>query len=317
MDRRGDHVVARLAHVHVVVGMNLLTRARCQCRNHLVGVHVGRSARACLEDVDRELVVVLALGNRERRAFDRPGLLCIEQAEVQVDPGRRGLDQSQSADKRTRECVSGNREVLDGALRLRSVQSTLRYANFTHGILLNSVVHQAPRIIVFSSTTRCRTSKMNLVNPWKIRLCPHANGYFNRFHLHRGKGRWRTRKGAERRKETRSPLPPCSPGDDTSGVLEDVDTYMLAYMHAYDANNNSPGPGFVIGSQTAGPLKRHDRDGNNSRSSRSLCGQEALGPDPLLRGHRKKRTPVRLQGCGSHPESQCRSPKGLVDGDPG
>src|SRR6266516_2169674 len=166
----------------------------------------------------------------------------------------------------------------------------------------------------FHFTTRCRTSKMNLLNPWKIRLCPHANGYFNRFHLHRGKGRWRTRKGAERRKETRSPLPPCSPGDDTSGVLEDVDTYMLAYMHAYDANNNSPGPGFVIGSQTAGQLKRHDRDGNNPRSSRRLCGQEALGPDPLLRGHRKKRTPVRLQGCGSHPESQCRSPKGLVDG---
>ena len=59
--RAGEDVVGRLAHVHVVVRVRAVAR---EVRDHLVGVHVRRGARAGLEDVDRELVVVLALGDR-------------------------------------------------------------------------------------------------------------------------------------------------------------------------------------------------------------------------------------------------------------
>jgi hypothetical protein len=43
--------------------------------DHLVGVHVGAGARPGLEDVDRELVVVLAVGNLGGGDDDRARLL--------------------------------------------------------------------------------------------------------------------------------------------------------------------------------------------------------------------------------------------------
>jgi hypothetical protein len=56
MNRGREDVVGGLAHVDVVVGMRAVTGER---RDHLVGVHVRRGAGPGLEDVDRELVVVL------------------------------------------------------------------------------------------------------------------------------------------------------------------------------------------------------------------------------------------------------------------
>jgi hypothetical protein len=62
LHRGGEGVVGRLAHVHVIVGMDGILRADLRARgharevgNHLVGVHVGGSARAGLEDVDGEV----------------------------------------------------------------------------------------------------------------------------------------------------------------------------------------------------------------------------------------------------------------------
>ena len=52
--------------------------------DHLVGVHVRGGARAGLEDVDRELVVVLALGDRLAGGGDPLGDVAVEQAEVAV-----------------------------------------------------------------------------------------------------------------------------------------------------------------------------------------------------------------------------------------
>ena len=57
---RREDVVRRLAHVDVVVRMDALAG---ETRDHLVGVHVRARAGACLEDVDRELVVELARGD--------------------------------------------------------------------------------------------------------------------------------------------------------------------------------------------------------------------------------------------------------------
>ena len=61
VDGGGEDVVGRLAHVDVVVGVAPVAG---EVGDHLVGVHVRGGARAGLEDVDRELVVVLAGGDR-------------------------------------------------------------------------------------------------------------------------------------------------------------------------------------------------------------------------------------------------------------
>ena len=69
---RGEHVVRRLAQVDVVVRMDAVAGQR---GDDLVGVRVRGRAGARLEDVDRELVVVLAGGRprRRRRRCAPPG----------------------------------------------------------------------------------------------------------------------------------------------------------------------------------------------------------------------------------------------------
>ena len=61
VDGGGEDVVGGLAHVDVVVGVGAVAG---EVGDHLVGVHVRGGAGAGLEDVDRELVVVLAVGDR-------------------------------------------------------------------------------------------------------------------------------------------------------------------------------------------------------------------------------------------------------------
>ena len=72
VNRGREDVVRRLAHVHVVVGVDVVPRQR---GDHLVGVHVRRRARARLEDVDRELVVELATGDAVGGGGDALGLV--------------------------------------------------------------------------------------------------------------------------------------------------------------------------------------------------------------------------------------------------
>ena len=74
-----------------------------EVRDHLVGVHVRRGAGAGLEDVDRELVVVLAGGDRVAGGGDPLGDVGVEQAELGVDPRRGGLDPAQPADDGDRD----------------------------------------------------------------------------------------------------------------------------------------------------------------------------------------------------------------------
>ena len=64
LDRRGEHVVGGLTHVDVVVGVH---PAAGQGGDDLVGVRVRGGARAGLEDVDRELAVVLPGGDLAAR----------------------------------------------------------------------------------------------------------------------------------------------------------------------------------------------------------------------------------------------------------
>ena len=81
--------------------------------DHLVGVHVRGGAGAGLEDVDRELVVVLAGGDRVAGGGDPLGQVGVELAQLAVDPRRGGLQPAQPADDRHRHPLAGDREVVD------------------------------------------------------------------------------------------------------------------------------------------------------------------------------------------------------------
>ena len=115
-----------------------LERARGQLGDDLVGVHVRRRARTGLEDVDREVAVVLARGDLVRGGDDGVGQLAVEHAEFGV--GARGglLDPGQGLDVGALERLAGDREVLDGALGLRAVQGVRGDADLAHGVVLDA-----------------------------------------------------------------------------------------------------------------------------------------------------------------------------------
>ena len=123
VDGRGEDVVRALAHVDVVVRVHVLAGER---GDHLVRVHVRAGAGARLEDVDRELVVVLALGNRVAGGGDALGLVGVEQSELGVRARGGGLDPSQPARHRHRDRLAGDGEVGDRLARLAAPQLPLR-----------------------------------------------------------------------------------------------------------------------------------------------------------------------------------------------
>ena len=122
VDRRREDVVRRLAHVHVVVGMGVVAG---EVRDHLVGVHVRRGAGAGLEDVDRELVVVLA-ARRPRRRRRRSA----RRASASSRPSS-ALTRAAAALIRPSQCIDRDRDRLAGdgkfstALRVSSPQSSV------------------------------------------------------------------------------------------------------------------------------------------------------------------------------------------------
>ena len=80
--------------------------------DHLVGVHVRGGAGAGLEDVDRELVVVLAGGDLVAGLGDRVGNPLVEPGDLGVGPGRSGLDPAEPANHRYGDLVPRDREVV-------------------------------------------------------------------------------------------------------------------------------------------------------------------------------------------------------------
>jgi len=108
----GEGVVRRLRHVDVVVGVHGHAVLPGDARDHLIGVHVRTGARAGLEHVDGELLVVQAVGDLACGRDDGVGLLRREQAEVLVHLGAGGLQQPECPDLRALQPAAGNREVL-------------------------------------------------------------------------------------------------------------------------------------------------------------------------------------------------------------
>ena len=80
-------------------------RAGGERGEHLVHVHVGAGARAGLEDVDRELVVVLAADDLVGGAADRLGHVLVDDAELGVDAAAAAFTRASARRARPRGVV--------------------------------------------------------------------------------------------------------------------------------------------------------------------------------------------------------------------
>ena len=91
MEGRRIDVVRRLPEVHMVVGIDVLILAflvtqtlQGEIGDHLVGIHIGRGARAALNEVGDELIEHLARDQPITRSDDRVGDLSVEHTEIPV-----------------------------------------------------------------------------------------------------------------------------------------------------------------------------------------------------------------------------------------
>ena len=119
VDGRREDVVRGLAEVDVIVGVDATAGERC---DHLVGVRVRRGPGAGLEDVDRELVVVLCLGYLARSSRYSRCEGGVEQAQLAVDLSRGRLDSPEPVDNAARDWLAGDLEVLDCLAGLVAVE---------------------------------------------------------------------------------------------------------------------------------------------------------------------------------------------------
>jgi hypothetical protein len=128
MDGRREDVVRALAHVDVVVRVHVVAGER---GDHLVRVHVRARAGAGLEDVDRELVVVLAARDRVSGGGDPLGLVGVEQPELGVRARSGGLDPPEPPRDGNRNRLTGDGKIGDRLPRLPAPQLPLNPR--THG----------------------------------------------------------------------------------------------------------------------------------------------------------------------------------------
>ena len=148
LQRRRIDVVGRLAHVHVLVRVQVLVFAALVTEqfegavgDHLVGVHVRRGAGAALDDVHDEFIVILAGDDLVARGGDRRRLLGIEQAQLLV--GERGglLDLGQGADqvRVNRDRDAGDVEILFRAQGMHAVVGGGRNVLVTEQVMFITV----------------------------------------------------------------------------------------------------------------------------------------------------------------------------------
>jgi len=107
--------------------------------DHLVGVHVGRSPGAALDDIDRKLVVELSIDDLQTGAFDATQDLRAQLATGLVGPRRREFDHGQGLNE-LRILADGNTgdmEVLDRTLGLDAVIGIRRHRLLTQQIVLD------------------------------------------------------------------------------------------------------------------------------------------------------------------------------------
>ncbi len=128
VDGGREHVVAGLAEVDVIVGMHGRLVAAFAAEqfvgaagDDLVGVHVGRRARAGLENVHGELGIKLAVDHFGCRRHNRVGHFFVDQAEFEVRFCGGALDAAHGVDEPGRQRPAADREIGHRPLRLHAV----------------------------------------------------------------------------------------------------------------------------------------------------------------------------------------------------
>ena len=144
VDGRREDVVGGLRGVDVVVRVDNLVAPgglegpRGELGDDLVGVHVRGRAGAGLEDVNREVAVVLAGRNLVGGVGNRLGELAVEHPQFCVRLGGGLLHPCQGFDVGALQRLAGDREVLDCPLRLCAVQGVHGNADFAHRVVFNA-----------------------------------------------------------------------------------------------------------------------------------------------------------------------------------
>jgi hypothetical protein len=113
------------------------TGPRGERREHLVHVHVRAGPGAGLEDVEGELVVVIAGHHHRGCVLDGRRLVSGDHAELGVHGGGRGLDRRQGLEVSRLERRARDREVLDRALGLCTPEGLGRDADLAHRVVLD------------------------------------------------------------------------------------------------------------------------------------------------------------------------------------
>src|SRR5665213_1855704 len=136
MNGRWNHVVAGLSAIDVIVGV----RAG-EMRDHLVSIHVRRCAATGLENVDDKLSVVIAGCHGIGSLLDGCGKFGRQLAQPSVYSRGGAFNYAQRAQEGARKSQPADREILNRALRLRTVQRIGGDAHFAHGVPLDAVFH--------------------------------------------------------------------------------------------------------------------------------------------------------------------------------
>jgi hypothetical protein len=104
----------------------------------LVRIHVRAGARARLEIVDGEVLIVTARDNLGRGRIDGLGDLRIQQLESGVGSRRRLLHQAQRRDEGPRQRAPADWEILYRALSLRAPKGLRWHLQLAHAVALDS-----------------------------------------------------------------------------------------------------------------------------------------------------------------------------------
>ena len=160
MDRRGDHIVAALPHVDMVVGVDGLRGVAVgEVGDHLVGVHVGTGTGARLKHIHGKMLVMEAFGDRKRCGPDRVRHVRRHQSQIVICRGSRPLDQSQSTYELPRHAQSADREIVHGTLGLGAPKRVRRHFERAHAVVFDSIV-ACHRISLYTHASG-RRSRMN------------------------------------------------------------------------------------------------------------------------------------------------------------
>src|SRR5690625_1955134 len=150
-----EGVVGGLAHVHVVVRVQLNAILLGEGSDDLVGVHVGRGTRTGLENIDWELSIVLAGGDILASSDDSVGDFAVQCTGILVDLCTCSLQKTHCADLRRLQATAGDWEVLNCTLGLCAPQCVLRNLYFAHRVMFDAV---------FSHEIHLLLERINLLN---------------------------------------------------------------------------------------------------------------------------------------------------------